>query len=267
MTSATAPTLFPVSHPDEDAVEPTITLDGLPGSFGLHYQPEFDVASGAITGCEALLRWHHPSFGTLRPGPALSDSRWTAQLTELQEWAILAACRQSAAWERAGTPLRVAVNVSVPVLSESRFIDTLTGTISAWGTRPELVAVDVAVAGFGRYSAKLMASLEAVSGAGVAIIVDGVSGDVGRESLVEVKVAACKIPLYVNTCRRQGLHPSVMLALELAGDLGALTVAKAVETAGDLDEVRALGFDRAFGHLYSVALPAAALSALAQRRG
>ncbi|MCU1499548.1 MAG: diguanylate cyclase [Acidimicrobiales bacterium] len=262
MTLATAPTLFPAPAPDEGTTSPSVTLDGLPGSFSLYYQPELDLASRTVTGCEALVRWHHPTFGTLRPGPALSDSRWASRLAELEEWAILAACRQSAAWERDGTPLRVALNVSIPLLSEGRFLEILTTALAWSGAQPDLLAIDVAMAGFSRYSAGLVATLEALDAAGVAIIIDGVSGDTLRPALVDVPVSACKIPLYVSMCRRPGLHPSVAAALALARDLGATTVAKAVETSEELDEVSALGFDRAFGHLFSPALPPADFAAL-----
>ena len=59
----------------------SLILDGLPGFFTLHYQPEFDLATHRVVGCESLLRWWHPDFGMLRPGatverlvPALVDA-------------------------------------------------------------------------------------------------------------------------------------------------------------------------------------------------
>jgi EAL domain-containing protein (putative c-di-GMP-specific phosphodiesterase class I) len=74
-----------------------------------------------------------------------------------------------------------------------------------------------------------------------------------------------KIALHASGRRRDGLHPSVGQALEVARELDAEAVAKAVERTADLDDLRVLGFDRAFGHVFSPALDAVELRALVER--
>ncbi|MFD0739283.1 EAL domain-containing protein [Lysobacter koreensis] len=80
--------------------------------FVLHYQPKIDVASGRWLAVEALLRWDRPGHGLVPPEqfiPALED---TGLIVPVGAWVIEAACRQLGAWQRAGVPLGIAVNVS-----------------------------------------------------------------------------------------------------------------------------------------------------------
>ena len=87
--------------------------------FVLHYQPRIDLASGEIVGAEALIRWRHPERGLVAPPEFMSVSEQTGLVIPMGEWAIDTACRQSAAWRKAGLrPVKVAVNLAVTHLRE-----------------------------------------------------------------------------------------------------------------------------------------------------
>src|SRR5262249_42032764 len=74
----------------------------------LNYQPQAK-GSGEIIGFEALLRWHHPSRGTVSPADFIPLAEDSGQILAIGEWVLRAACREAASWPR---PLQVAVNVS-----------------------------------------------------------------------------------------------------------------------------------------------------------
>src|SRR5690606_3992129 len=79
----------------------------------LHYQPQYDLASGRLSGCEALLRWHNPVLGQVPPDKFIPIAEDSGLILPLGAWALNEACRQAMAWQAAGLPpLRVAVNVS-----------------------------------------------------------------------------------------------------------------------------------------------------------
>jgi EAL domain-containing protein (putative c-di-GMP-specific phosphodiesterase class I) len=92
--------------------------------FVLHYQPIVDVASGAVLGTEALLRWQHPELGLLAPDDFIFLAEVTGLVVPVGELALRTACAQTRAWQLAGRPgLRASVNLSVRQLQQHDFVD------------------------------------------------------------------------------------------------------------------------------------------------
>ncbi len=88
--------------------------------FVLHYQPRVDVASGAVVGAEALIRWQHPERGLLPPAQFIPLVENTGLEVPVGEWVIKAACRQMAAWRALGLgTIPVAVNLASTHLGEA----------------------------------------------------------------------------------------------------------------------------------------------------
>jgi len=81
--------------------------------FSLHYQPKVDIASGRITGVEALLRWQHPEMGWISPAQFIPLAEENGLILQIGTWVLKTACAQNQAWRRQGMRhLRVAVNLS-----------------------------------------------------------------------------------------------------------------------------------------------------------
>jgi len=90
--------------------------------FCLHYQPKIDMASGQITGVEALLRWNHPELGTVSPGQFIPLAEETGLIIQLGLWVLNEACRQARDWQDQGlNPVTVAVNVSARQFADPDF--------------------------------------------------------------------------------------------------------------------------------------------------
>lgn len=239
----------------------SLMLDGLPGFFTLHYQPEFTLADHRVVGCESLLRWWHPDFGMLRPGASLHRTRFDTGLAGAEEWAVVAACRQAAAWREQGHPVQVALNVSRRLLVEPRFPHLFDAAVTDSGVDPADLALDVPLAAFTKHRIDALPNIAVLADSGVTIVCDGVTGDV-RLALEHTPARVLKVELHSAGRRTPGLHPSVAVGLKVARDLGAVAVAKAVETDADLDELRAMGFERAFGHVFGPAVDADELLAV-----
>ncbi|MGH8471600.1 MAG: sensor domain-containing protein, partial [Gammaproteobacteria bacterium] len=89
--------------------------------FVLHYQPQIDLQTDAVTGVEALIRWH-PEQRMVRPREFIPIAEETGLITEIGEWVLRTACRQAMEWEAAGLPpVRMAVNLSIRQLRRGDF--------------------------------------------------------------------------------------------------------------------------------------------------
>src|SRR5690606_38079487 len=96
------------------------------GELLLHYQPKVNLASGAIVGAEALVRWAHPTQGLIPPARFIGLAEETGLIVPLGSWVIRTACAQNAAWRRQGLrSMRVAVNVSALQFVEPDFVDSV----------------------------------------------------------------------------------------------------------------------------------------------
>ncbi|MEZ5584491.1 MAG: PAS domain S-box protein [Candidatus Competibacteraceae bacterium] len=81
--------------------------------FSVHYQPRFELASGTVTGLEALLRWRHPRMGWVSPSRFIPLAEHSGLIETIGAWVLKTACEQTAAWRSSGLPIpRIAVNIS-----------------------------------------------------------------------------------------------------------------------------------------------------------
>jgi EAL domain-containing protein (putative c-di-GMP-specific phosphodiesterase class I) len=81
--------------------------------FELYYQPMVDINQQQIIGVEALLRWNHPTLGTLPASAFIMDAEETGLIYQLGEWVLQTACKQLKEWDDAGSPtVSMAINVS-----------------------------------------------------------------------------------------------------------------------------------------------------------
>jgi diguanylate cyclase (GGDEF)-like protein len=81
----------------------------------VYYQPIVDLATGRTKSCEALLRWHHPEFGTVSPSRFIPLAESTGLITPISHWVLGQACTAAAAWPE---EVSVAVNMSPALLKD-----------------------------------------------------------------------------------------------------------------------------------------------------
>jgi diguanylate cyclase (GGDEF)-like protein len=114
------------------------------GEFSLHYQPQFDVGSGTVSGMEALLRWNNADLGQVAPTEFIPIAEETGLILSIGEWALREACRQAKAWREEGLPfMRMAVNVSAPQFALKEFPALVADIIKEAGIEPSTLELEI----------------------------------------------------------------------------------------------------------------------------
>jgi diguanylate cyclase (GGDEF)-like protein/PAS domain S-box-containing protein len=110
----------------------------------LHYQPIMQLATGAIAGVEALIRWHHPTLGLVLPAQFISIAEESGLIVPIGQWVLREACRQAKTWQDAGLPLlRLAVNISAVELRSNGFVAGVTTILAETGFDPQRLELEL----------------------------------------------------------------------------------------------------------------------------
>jgi EAL domain-containing protein (putative c-di-GMP-specific phosphodiesterase class I) len=114
--------------------------------FFLEYQPTIDLATGRISGVEALVRWRHPRRGTIAPAAFISLAEETGAIIPLGQWVLRQACRQIRAWQRQypdDPPLTVSVNLSARQLQEDDLVADVEAALRETGLTPSTLMLEI----------------------------------------------------------------------------------------------------------------------------
>lgn len=230
--------------------------------FELHYQPEVDTRTGAIVGFEALLRWNHPDQGMVSAAEFIALAEETGLIAPLDEWVIGRACADATLWPET---VRVAVNLSPAQLRSRTLIDTVAGALAASGLAPQRLELEVSESVLRSDGDRALATLHQLRDLGVRIAMDDFGA--GYSSLGCLRMFAfdkIKIdPSFIAGMAQVGPCAAIVKAVaDLGANLGVVTTAEGVETAGQLVHLRQQGCDAAQGYLLGRATPASGIPAL-----
>lgn len=114
------------------------------GELEVHYQLQNDTRTREITGVEALLRWHHPTHGTVSPSVFIPLAEETGAIVALGDWVLDRACQDAAAWSE---PIKVAVNVASKQISDPEFPQYVHNTLIRTGLSPSRLEIEITESG------------------------------------------------------------------------------------------------------------------------
>jgi diguanylate cyclase (GGDEF)-like protein len=208
------------------------------GEFFLHYQPKVDVASGLITGVEALLRWQHPVRGLVPPLDFISLAEETGLIVPIGEWVLATACARTKGWQGRALPrLSVAVNLSARQFGDSQLLEKLTRIIHASGLDPALLELEITESVVMSHAERAVAVLNEMKSLGVQIAMDDFG--TGYSSLAYLK----RFPIDILKVDRSfvrdipadsGDMKITRAIIAMAHSLRLKVVAEGVETAEQL---------------------------------
>jgi diguanylate cyclase (GGDEF)-like protein len=237
--------------------------------FFLVYQPQLDVASGRIHSLEALIRWRHPGQGLVSPMEFIPAAEENGLIVSIGEWVLRTACVDAVRWLAAGTPVRVAVNLSAVQFMSPGLVARIQAILVETGLAPEWLELEVTEGALMEDSAATLATLHALRRIGMQIALDDFG--TGYSSLSYLK----RLPLNnlkVDQSFVSGLPADkeslaiVRAIVSLAKNLGFSLTAEGIETLEQAHILRDLACETLQGYYFSKPVSAEAVPALLTRQ-
>ncbi len=229
------------------------------GELLLHYQPKFDLASGAVIGVEALVRWQHPQHGLIFPDNFIPLAEESGLIKPLTLEVLHLALRQCKQWLDIDMPLAVAVNISAINLQDPDFPGQVDGLLRETLVPADMLELEVTETAIMTDPLHAMENIARLSEMGVQVSIDDFgTGYSSMAYLKKLLVAKIKIDKSFVMDMHKDSNDAVIVrsTIDLGHNLGLKVVAEGVENQQAWDRLRALGCDAAQGYHMSKPLPA-----------
>jgi EAL domain-containing protein (putative c-di-GMP-specific phosphodiesterase class I) len=233
--------------------------------FLLHYQPQVDLATGRITGLEALLRWQRPEQGLVPPAKFIPLAEETGLIIPIGEWVLRTACAQGKAWQTGGFhDIRVTVNISGRQFQQKNLTETVKAILKETGLDHHCLGLELTESVL-QNAETTIAVLRELTEIGIDISIDDFG--TGYSSLSYLKrfpIRTLKIDQsFVRNLTTNPDDPMIIKAIiSLAHSMRLKTIAEGVETEDQLRFLQSLQCDGMQGYLFSRPLPAEEITQL-----
>jgi diguanylate cyclase (GGDEF)-like protein/PAS domain S-box-containing protein len=218
--------------------------------FFLVYQPQIDLASGAMVGVEALVRWRDPQLGVVSPADFIPLAEETGLIITLGDWVLREACREAASWNWAG---RLSVNVSAVQFKLADVVALVEDAIRQSGFPACRLDIEITESLYVGNDGDIITALKQLQAMGVKIAIDDFG--TGYSSLSYLaKLPADKIKVdqsFVRSLPEPSSQTIVETIITMAKRLDLAVIAEGVETAAQRDYLHQLGCAVGQGYLFS----------------
>jgi len=228
--------------------------------FTLHYQPKINLGTGAITGAEALLRWTHPTRGSIPPSTFIPVAEDTGLILPIGAWVLRKACTQLKNWIDQGMPIKnVAINLSAVQFRDESFLDNLFAVLDETGLNPEYLELELTESVLMHQVEFAASILQKLRDKGVVVSVDDFGTGYSSLSCLR-KLPLDKLKIDKSFVHRFNENPDdaaiAIAVIRMSRSLNLRVIAEGVETAKDLAFLKAQDCDEAQGYLFSHPVPA-----------
>jgi diguanylate cyclase (GGDEF)-like protein len=232
------------------------------GEFELYYQPVVNLASNAISGFEALIRWNHPKQGLVSPAAFIPLAEEIGFIVPIGEWVIRQACATAAQWPG---DIRVAVNISAAQFRNPGLMQVIVGALAASGLQPTRLEIEITETVLLQNKETTLTVLHQLRSLGIRIAMDDFG--TGYSSLTylqcfpfdKIKIDRSFVK---DITENTGSLNIVRAVAALANGMGMTATAEGVETQEQLDRITSEGCTEMQGFLFSRPLPAAEIERL-----
>jgi diguanylate cyclase (GGDEF)-like protein/PAS domain S-box-containing protein len=223
--------------------------------FFLYYQPKQNLATGQITGVEALLRWNHPELGKLSPSQFIPLAEDAGLIVPIGKWVLETACAQSMAWQRDGLlPIGMAVNLSARQFADENLLKNVAAALRETGLAPELLELEITESMVMQNAEQAIKLLTAIKKMGVRLAIDDFGTGYSSMALLKrfpidvLKIDRsfiCEIP---KNAEDNAIAEAI---INMGKALSLIVVAEGIETSEQETFLRNHGCDEIQGYYFS----------------
>ncbi len=231
----------------------------LEGQFEVFYQPKINMQNGSIVGSEALVRWNHPTLGSVRPDVFIPVAEESGSIIALGEWILRTACEQTQQLHVMGyADIQVAVNISTVQFTAGKLLSTVEHILNDTGFSATSLELEITESAVIHDIEDVIRTLHSLSNHGVRLAIDDFG--TGYSSLSYLKrfpVDTLKIDqAFIKDISNDNDDAEIVGAiLSLGKYFGLKVVAEGVEEEEQLNFLRDQGCDIAQGYFVSKPLP------------
>jgi len=227
------------------------------GEFELYYQPIVNLQTNQVSGCEALLRWHHPERGMVEPTEFIPVAEENGLIASLGEWVLRQACADAATWPDG---VKVAVNLSPTQLMGGKLLPVVINALAASGMSASRLELEITESVLMQNTFASLAMLHQLRDIGVRIAMDDFG--TGYSSLSYLRSFPFdKIKIdrsFIEGISEENDCAAIVEAvIDMAHRLNMTTTAEGIETVEQREKVRELGCTELQGYLFSRPKPLA----------
>jgi diguanylate cyclase (GGDEF)-like protein/PAS domain S-box-containing protein len=221
----------------------------------LMYQPQMDIATGRITGLEALLRWQHPEFGLVPPDRFIRIAENSGLIVSIGEWVLRTACLQARAWQNEGlSAVTVAVNVSAIQFRQDGFCELIRSMLRETGLAPQHLELELTESLLFANADVTLSVIRELKAIGVALAIDDFgTGYSSFSYLRQFRVSKLKIDR--TFIRDVAINPDdaaiTAAIISMAKSLNLRVIAEGVENEAQMSFLREHQCDEIQGYYFS----------------
>jgi diguanylate cyclase (GGDEF)-like protein len=225
--------------------------------FELFYQPQFD-RMGNLAGCEALIRWNHPEWGSLSPLSFLPIAEETGLMVKIGHWTIREACRAITEINRSNSSkIFISVNLSLKQIQDQKLLEVIQSAVEEFHLSSEYFKLEITDAVI-MEEIVIREKMDTLHRRGIALSIDDFG--IGYSSLARLKtlpIEALKIDRsFVRGLPKDKVDISIVKTIITLGhEFNLQVVGEGIETEGQRDCLLSLGCDLLQGYLYSPPIP------------
>ncbi|WP_420266963.1 EAL domain-containing protein [Candidatus Magnetominusculus dajiuhuensis] len=227
--------------------------------FTLHYQPQINIKTGQMVGCEALIRWQHPEMGHISPDRFIPLAEETNLIVPIGEWVLREACNQSRIWRQNGFPAqRIGVNLSTYQFKDPMLVKKITTILEETAMDPRYLDLEITETGLMQNIEIGIAAMKELRSLGVSISVDDFG--TGYSSLIYLKrfpIDILKIDQnFIRNCTTDASDAVITSTIiSMAHSLNLGVIAEGVETIAQLELLRIFDCDEVQGYIFNRPIP------------
>ena len=221
------------------------------------FQPQLDLNTLEIIGCEALLRWPSGNGQYISPAIFVPMAEDAGLIVEIGQWVLEQACMQQKRLEAMGFAISIAVNVSVPQFKVKGYAQQVKDTLIKYDVKPQFIELEVTESVVMDELANVITTLKELKEFGIEIAIDDFgTGFSSLSYLQKLPLDRLKIDrAFIKDLPGQDCQAIAALIISLGARLGLKTIAEGVETQAQADYLAQLGCDEVQGFMYAKPMP------------